>query len=548
VSAGRWRWSVFALSALGALAGLGVASRLVLDWERFEVESQRYDEHHWQLDRTALTLESALAPVLTAESTRPEHHYQALYAADDVVSPEGLPIGGVGVAIPSPLLQRHEPLFRLHFEWSAAAGFGSPQVPPPRLAALAVERGWTTPARLAAAEQALAALSRSALDHHLAEFRSPLHPHVQPAPLIPAVLPLEGDGADPGLFLLRRVGEGAERVQGVWVDWPTLRRRLLSIQPGLARDARLVPSGDLGGGPREPRGVRLTLLPIEIQLAAAAPPPPAWSATRTLLGVAWASLVAALLAIGVALAAALRLSDKRGRFASAVTHELRTPLTTFCLYSEMLAGGMVRDEAARQEYLDTLVRESQRLRRVVDNVLLYARVEQQRSQIRAEPQALKGLLQALLPSLEQRAAGAGLRLEVQDPRALDPQLTVAADAQVVEQVLANLIDNAAKYARSGPEPTARLSCAVGHRRVRLVLSDDGPGIAASQERRLFQAFERLGDRGDRRQPGIGLGLALSRGLARELGGELRLVRDGRPRGATFELELRRVRGPRRAPQ
>src|SRR5690606_23556726 len=97
------------------------------------------------------------------------------------------------------------------------------------------------------------------------------------------------------------------------------------------------------------------------------------------------AVLVAVGAIGLVLRASMDLSDRRGRFVSAVTHELRTPLTTFCLYTEMLADGVVAREEARREYLSTLKDESRRLARIVENVLAYARLGEGRPKTRPAP-------------------------------------------------------------------------------------------------------------------------------------------------------------------
>ena len=140
---------------------------------------------------------------------------------------------------------------------------------------------------------------------------------------------------------------------------------------------------------------------------------PRWTPGRTLLAIAWAALLGTALTVALTLRSALTFGDRRARFASAVTHELRTPLTTFRMYSEMLAKGMVTDPARQQQYLATLHSESDRLARLVENVLGYARIEDGRFTARIERVTLGDLIARVRPVLERRAADAEFQLDIQ---------------------------------------------------------------------------------------------------------------------------------------
>ncbi len=186
-------------------------------------------------------------------------------------------------------------------------------------------------------------------------------------------------GGQPQLVFARDVVVGDRRVtQGFWVDWAALSALMLSGVRDLLPAASLQPStaGDDGGAPGA--GL-LATLPVRLDPG---PEPTVGSLgltpTRATLVFSWLALVAAAVAIGLVLRAAIGLSERRGRFVSAVTHELRTPLTTFRLYAQMLADGMVSDEDARREYLLTLKQESGRLSGIVENVLEYARLSRRR--------------------------------------------------------------------------------------------------------------------------------------------------------------------------
>jgi len=256
------------------------------------------------------------------------------------------------------------------------------------------------------------------------------------------------------------------------------------------------------------------------------------SPLRLSLIVAWLCVVLAGVAVAVLLWGTVALSERRAAFVSAVTHELRTPLTTFRMYSEMLAGGMVTDEGKRLRYLDTLRRESERLMHLVENVLSYARLERGRARGRTETVALADLVSRIGPRLAERAEQAGFQFVAENGGAA----TVRADPSAVEQILFNLVDNACKYAAGAADKRIHLVAEAAGGRGVLKVCDHGPGISARDARRLFRPFSKSARDAANSAPGVGLGLALSRRLARDMGGDLVLI----PRpgdGACFALSL-----------
>jgi signal transduction histidine kinase len=356
------------------------------------------------------------------------------------------------------------------------------------------------------------------------------------------------------LLLARRVSSnGSEVLQGSWVDWPALCASLLAGVADLLPGASLTPMASASGGET---GRRLAALPIELS------PGPAprmvtsgLTAIQFSLALAWGGMLLAAVAVAALLSGVLTLSERRAAFVSAVTHELRTPLTTFRMYAEMLAGGMVPAEEQRRQYLDTLRIEADRLSHLVENVLSYARLERGRPRGRLEAIPLGDLLDRLAGRLRDRAQQANMHFEVvasDDARAA----SCRADGSVVEQVLFNLVDNACKYghtptvaeaASAGAHPMTdnasrgmiHLEASASDDTVQLRVRDAGPGITPAEGRKLFRPFSKSAHEAARTAPGVGLGLALSRRLARELGGDLRLEQ-GTTRGASFLLSLPRA--------
>ncbi len=370
------------------------------------------------------------------------------------------------------------------------------------------------------------------------------------------IRPRSEGASEPDLLLERRVTIGARSAtQGVWIDWPALRSRLLGQVRNLLPQASLEPFV----GRAAPEAQRLASIPALLNPAALEiPAEDGLSATKLILGVTWLAVLAAIGAIAFVLRQSLDLSERRGRFVSAVTHELRTPLTTFSLYTEMLERGLVREPEKQREYLSTLHGESRRLSGLVENVLAYARLGRARPSPAVEGASIDAaeLVAQVEPALRRAAQSAGLELVVESAlaRGAEPGAAhVRADAQTVERILLNLVENAGKYASESRDPRVHLIARIeegrasgilglfasARKELHLTISDHGPGVPAGESRRIFAPFHRAAREERSAKPGLGLGLALARGLARELGGDLRLERAGGRggEGAAFVLVL-----------
>ena len=251
-----------------------------------------------------------------------------------------------------------------------------------------------------------------------------------------------------------------------------------------------------------------------------------------------ALLVLAILAAGALLVRQARLSEleaaRKTSFVANVSHELKTPLTTIRLYAELLAEGRVRDEARRVDYLETIGRETQRLGRLVANVLDFSRLEQGKKKYAPAPLDLAEDLRRLAETHGPRMAAAGLAMRVEAPGSL----RLATDRDAVEQIVLNLLDNACKYAVEGGEVSLRLrsEASPSGEVARLVVADRGPGVPEAQRERIFEKFHRVDDRLTAEKAGVGLGLSIARQLARGLGGDLR-CEAAEGGGAAFVLTL-----------
>ena len=333
------------------------------------------------------------------------------------------------------------------------------------------------------------------------------------------------------LFLIRRGMMLPSFAQGALVDIPALRELLLTEARSLLPQSSLSPSGNGGDD-----SYNLASFPFKLSPGNLGTTPESIPQTISIsLIVGWLAAMVALLAALALIANVMKLSERRASFVSAVTHELRTPLTTFRLYSDMLSSGAVRAEK-QATYLKVLSREADRLSHLVENVLAFSKIERGSARSTVTDVDLDELLESFQERFASRLEAAGLTLE----RVPGDPIRLKLDSSALEHILFNLIDNAAKYAPASEPPVVTLDSTVHKRRVEIRVGDHGPGVPVDECRRIFRPFHKSAKQAAESQPGVGLGLSLSRRLARTMGGTLNCHprRDG-ARGAEFVLSLPR---------
>ncbi|MFI4915296.1 MAG: sensor histidine kinase [Phycisphaerales bacterium JB060] len=579
-------WVIYLVCALAVLEGLGYASYKALDLQRQRRQDEAARLALWRMD-------SALTAVLAAESARPYFHYRPFHPAERAYNRMLGPVEPGEVLVPSPLLTRVPPFVRLHFEIGPDGRLTSPQAPDGNLRDLA-ESEYVAAADVIAAEALRLMLAellprqrdelamglpvderidadRFARQETAAAAQLAVSPQRQmPAPSevadfaeaessgrsqreaenttrLPAsrarrapetstateqsrveLGPLSASWlAGEELVLMRdvRVGDTALK-QGVWLDWPSLHEWLLGQVEDLAPGAKLRPGASASRS--------LAVIPAVIEM-----PGPAGllgelvSPLGVVLMLTWTAALLAVIAIGVVLRLATSLAERRGRFVSAVTHELRTPMTSVRLYADLLTSDAASDTDRRDRFIANLQEESARLARIIENVLAYARLGRPHGTRRAEPMTVRELVDYAVVEHEAALDRAGLSVQQQvngdvAGRRLD------ADGEAAVRVLGNLIENACKYAHPHERPSLEITIGVRRGLAMISVRDWGPGVPEHERRRIFEAFHRA-ERDEVRENGLGLGLALSRQLARQLGGSLEL--DHVEVGARFTLSL-----------
>jgi signal transduction histidine kinase len=226
-------------------------------------------------------------------------------------------------------------------------------------------------------------------------------------------------------------------------------------------------------------------------------------------------------------------SRAKSEFLAMMSHELRTPLNALEGYASLLEDGIYGPVNAQQaQALGRMRAARQHLVELIERVLDVARVEAGVKRLDVEEVDAAALARSVAEALRGAAEHKGLALRVE----AEEVGKIRTDAAMVRQVLTNLLGNAFKFTETG---TVVLRVAGDGERVRMEVSDTGPGIAAEHHERIFEPFYQVDPSTTRREGGTGLGLALSREFARLLGGDI-AVHSTPGGGSTFVLTLPRT--------
>jgi len=224
----------------------------------------------------------------------------------------------------------------------------------------------------------------------------------------------------------------------------------------------------------------------------------------------------------------------KSEFLTAMSHELRTPINATLGYAQLIEteiGGPVTEQ--QREYLTRLRASQRHLLRIINDMLNYSRIEAGQMVYELAPVPLCAVVDAVLPMVKPQAVTKGLTLE---HRPCPAPLVGRADQAKAEQIVLNLLSNAAKFTPAGGHVT--IGYEVAESWVGITVQDTGPGIPPDQRDAIFEPFVQVGRRLNNPSEGTGLGLAISRDLARAMGGDV-VVESVPGQGSTFTLKLLR---------
>jgi signal transduction histidine kinase len=223
-----------------------------------------------------------------------------------------------------------------------------------------------------------------------------------------------------------------------------------------------------------------------------------------------------------------RLKDD---FMSTVTHELRTPLTSIRAFSEILRDNPELEPAQRTRFLEIIIKESERLTRLINQVLDLAKIESMNAEWHDTEVDLREIVTDSLVATSQLLEDRSIEVETD----LQPVPTIRADRDRLIQVMLNLVSNAAKFC---DRDHGRIGIRLRHdaRAIRVDVRDNGPGISPDNQKVIFEKFRQVGDTLTDKPQGSGLGLPISRRIINHFGGEL-WVESAVGKGATFSFTL-----------
>lgn len=363
-------------------------------------------------------------------------------------------------------------------------------------------------------------------------------------------------GEELHLFFWKKAAGGA--ILGCVLDPPGLKSRLTGLLPEALTPTRILTILDEAGRPlyrpeeRQGRDWRRPFVSREVSGLL-----PRWEAAAYLTDpdlvrsragfralVLWVLILMFLVSIigGGTLALKtfrreIELARNKTTFVTNVSHELKTPLTSIRMFAEMLKEGRPGAPEKKDQYLGLMVSETDRLTRLINNVLDFSRMEKGKKTYSPKTLDAGRLAGEIAEGQRPRLEHKGFRL---DFRAPDEPVLVCADEEALRQAVLNLLSNAENYSDATREIEVEAAAAAGEAFIRVY--DRGVGVPRQQAKKIFQEFYRIDDSLTARTKGTGLGLTIARRLVRDQGGDL--VYAARPGGGSlFEIRLPRIEAP-----
>jgi signal transduction histidine kinase len=233
----------------------------------------------------------------------------------------------------------------------------------------------------------------------------------------------------------------------------------------------------------------------------------------------------------------LDLAQQQQDFISAVSHELKTPLTSIRMYGEMLRSGWVANDAKKQSYYDFIFFESERLSRLINNVLQLARLGHQQSSVDIAIMPVQTLFDKIKPRLEAQIEASSFTLNCVLPEQSTLPINIKVDEDAFFQIMINLVDNAIKFTNQADRQQIDIGVKASKKNKTVIffIRDYGPGIKNNQLKKIFQLFYRSGDELTRTTPGTGIGLALVAQLVETMSAKISV--ENKQPGVEFQVKF-----------
>jgi signal transduction histidine kinase len=252
----------------------------------------------------------------------------------------------------------------------------------------------------------------------------------------------------------------------------------------------------------------------------------------SIIGIVLLAVLLGLVSLWRNARAQIKLAQKKDDFISAVSHELRTPLTSIRMYSEMLEKNWVKSEDKLAEYYHNMRAESERLSRLIENVLDFSRIQKGRKKYTFSlgdiNQCICDVVEMMTPYATQN--GFSIKTDLAQLR------QTAFDRDAIKQIVVNLLDNAIKYARDAEDKTITVRTRSNDQFILIEVEDHGPGVPHRQREKVFEEFYRTEAEATRETTGTGLGLALVKKFAQAHHGFVEILA-AKPAGAIFRVGL-----------